>query len=291
MNNDEKSFVINDLIGRYHPENMYPWMPGAANPEVKAALFGISVDEYNDGVKRFALQAREAAQELLKDTDTLDLIKQLPFRKTDTIVAYGDGQAADRAGWFGMLKYAVELTMEGAAQKWVFSGREGDTTADLLRRVERDVLIHKPDWVILSTGTFDAQMIPFQANRTLVSLADTYENVSALSDLLADRVKNPVIWITPVPVLSEFVENRELFELDFDNDAIESIRELVAGKPGYIIDPSGTRFGNPAEAWNYASDGVNPSVAGHMIVVKTILRILVNAKEVKGKRLGDGVQL
>lgn len=287
MKQEEKTFVIHDLIGRYDPQAMYPWMPGAMDVQVKAALFGISEDVYLDGLKRFGQQAKEAAQELLRDEEMLDYLKKLPIRKTDTLVAFGDGQAADRAGWFAILKHAVELTMEGAAQKWVFSGIEGDTTLDLLRRVERDVLSHQPDWVFVSIGTFDAQMVSFQGNRTLVSLADTYENITALEDVLAAKVKKPPVWITPLPVVEAFVSNMERYTFDFDNNAIKSIRELIAGKPGFVVDPTGIRFGNPPEAWHYASDGVNPSMAGHLATAKTVIRALATQTEHKGKRLGD----
>lgn len=290
MNQEEKSFVLTDLIGRFDPKNLFPWLPGASNPAVKAALFGVSADELKDALKRFDVQARQAAEELLKDEFLLRQVKELPFRKTDTVVAFGDASAADVQGWFAILRHLVDLTLEGARLTWVNAGIDGNTSLDLVRRVERDVLALQPDWVLVSAGTFDAQMVPFHGNRTLLSLADTYENFSALEALFFDRVKNPVVWITPTPIFETFAENATLYELNFDNDAIRSIRELIAGKPGYVVDPMAIRYGNPPEAWNYASDGVNASVAGHMETVKRLVSLLATAKEHKGKRLGDSVQ-
>lgn len=289
MNQEEKSFVLNDLVGRFDPKTLFPWLPGAGNPELKAALFGLTGDEYRDALKKFDLQARQAAGELLKDKDVMADLEKLPFRRSDTVVVFGDGTAADLQGWFSIVKHMVELTMDGAALKWVNAGAESQTSLDLVRRVERDVLFHKPDWVFISAGTFDAQYVPFHGSRSIISLADTYENFSALESLFADRLRNPPVWIAPVPVFETFSEQATLYEFNFDNVVLDSIRELIAGKPGYVVDPMGLRFGDPAEAWNYASDGINYSMAGHSITAKLVVSVLASAQERKGKRLGDSV--
>ena len=61
----------------------------------------------------------------------------------------------------------------------------------------------------------------------------------------------------------------------YEKDLIQ-YREIIAGKKGYIIDPLGQRMGQPAQAWNYLSDGMHPSLAGHVSTVKAFLKGMTN---------------
>jgi hypothetical protein len=90
---------------------------------------------------------------------------------------------------------------------------------------------------------------------------------------------NPVIWVSPPPVIPGLLDEMELFDFDINEKDLFSIREVIAGKEGYIIDPAGRRMGNPPEAWYYLSDGINPSLSGHTNTVRELLKSL--AKEAK----------
>jgi hypothetical protein len=70
----------------------------------------------------------------------------------------------------------------------------------------------------------------------------------------------------------------ELFEFELDDRDLANIREVITGKKGYIVDPLGNRMGNPPEAWYYLSDGINPSLSGHVNTVKELLRSLATSK-------------
>src|SRR5699024_10713637 len=101
---------------------------------------------------------------------------------------------------------------------------------------------------------------------------------------------NPMIWMSPPPVLPEMLEEIRLFNFDLSNRDLSSYREVLTGKKGYIVDPLGKRMhdedqNNEEEdedipaAWNYLSDGLHPSLSGHVNTVKELIRFLALAKE------------
>ena len=110
---------------------------------------------------------------------------QLPFEKDDTIVAFGDSSTDDLQGWFEIFKHLLEITVEGADYKFVNAGLSYNTTSEALRRMNRDVLSHEPDWVIVNLGTFDAIRPSFFHNRTLIPLSETWENLSTIEEAFA----------------------------------------------------------------------------------------------------------
>src|SRR5690625_7621202 len=64
----------------------------------------------------------------------------------------------------------------------------------------------------------------------------------------------------------------EYFDFDIDERDLFSIREIIAGKTGEIVDPVGHRMGKPAEAWYYVSGGINPSLSGQTNTVRELLK-------------------
>ena len=73
-------------------------------------------------------------------------------------------------------------------------------------------------------------------------------------------------------------QKMELFDFEIDGRDLSKVREIITGKKGYIVDPLGHRMGNPPEAWYYLSDGMNPTLSGHVNTVKEVLRSLATAK-------------
>jgi lysophospholipase L1-like esterase len=259
-------------------EKTYHLLPGIENQDSLAGLMGIEKVEYLDLQRTFRENANKAALELLKEEETTDWLNQLPFDKNDTIVAIGDSSTGDLQGWFEIFKYLLEITIPEADFTFINSGVSNNTTADALRRLNRDVLAHEPDWVLISLGTFDTQRLSFSPARTLISLTETWENLSTIDDAIATVTENPPIWLTPVPVITGLLEEMELFEFTIDDRDLAAVREIILGKRGFIVDPLGRRMGYPPEAWYYLSDGLNPSLSGHVNTVRELLRSLATAK-------------
>ncbi|MCC5941232.1 MAG: SGNH/GDSL hydrolase family protein [Balneolaceae bacterium] len=274
----EKEALEKYLFQFLNLEKNYPLLPGIKNAESLSGLFGLEIEEYEKLRDLFKENAKKAALELLKDDEVIDWLDQLPFSNDDVIVAFGDSATDDQQGWFEILQYVLNITVPEAQFTFINAGISNNTSSDALRRMNRDVLSHEPNWVIVSLGTFDAQRLNFAPGRTLVPLSETWENLSTIEDAIGTVTENPPVWITPVPVIPGLLEKMELFEFDIESTDLSQIREVITGKKGYIVDPLGRRMGNPPEAWYYLSDGLNPSISGHLNTVKELIRSLATAK-------------
>ncbi len=282
-NEREKEALEKYLLQFLNIEKRFPLLPGIKNSEAIAGLMGLDVSELLSLRENFKENAKKASLELLKDDDVIDWMDQLPFESNNTIVAIGDSSTDDLQGWFEIFKYILDLTIPEADFNFINSGISNNTTTDALRRMNRDVLSHEPDWVIVSLGTFDAQSLKYSPNRTLIPLSESWENLTIIEDAIGTVTENPPIWITPSPVIPELLDNMELFEFTIQNRDLANVREIITGKKGYIVDPVGRRMGNSPEAWYYLSDGLNASLSGHVNTVKELLRSLATSKVQNGK--------
>ena len=277
ISKEEKEIVKQYLVQFYNLEKRYPLLPGVGNTSAIAALFGLEEDELKEARIAFDEKAKQAAIELLKDDEIVDLIDKIPFDAEDTIVVIGDSITDDLQGWFSILSHLLEIAVEDANFTFVNAGVSFNTTADALQRIDRDVLVHNPDWVIVALGTFDAQRLNVATNRTLMPLSESWENLNSIQDILTEALDNDIIWVTPPPVISELLEDNPLYDYTIEKLDLSQVRELVSGKNGFIVDPRGMRMGKPQpEAWHFLSDGLHPSVTGHMETVKSLLKTITS---------------
>lgn len=274
----EKEALEKYLLQFLNIEKVYPLLPGITNSEAVAGLMGLEDEELSFLRETFENNAKQAALELLKEDDIIEWVEKIPFKKNDTIVALGDSATDDTQGWFSIFEHVLNITVPEADFTFINAGISNNTTTDALRRMNRDVLGHDPDWVIVHLGLFDVQRLSFTQNRTLIPLAETWENLATIDDAIETVTKNPPIWITPTPVVPGLLDEMELFDFDIDGKDLSRVREITTGKRGYIVDPLGHRLGNPPEAWYYLSDGINPSLSGHVNTVKELLKSLATAK-------------
>lgn len=276
LNKDEKNVLEQFMIPFFHAGKRHPLFPGRNEIEVEAGLLGISVNELETYRRNFDENAKQGALELLKEDEIIDLIDKLPFDGEETIVAFGDSSTEDQQGWFSILKHLLEISFENADFNFVNSGVAYNTTSEALKRLDRDVILHEPDWVFVSLGTFDVQRLNIAPDRTLLPLSETWENLNTIHEILEVKVKNPTVWVTPTPVIGELLATNPIYEFTIDDNDMEQVRQLVSGKRGGIVDPKGTRMGEgEPKAWNYLGDGLHPSLAGHINTVREVLRTLV----------------
>ncbi len=279
LTEEEKGILEQFIIPFYHIEKNHPLFPGKNSLEAEAALLGVSMDELKSFRQNFEENTKQAALELLKEEEIIELIDKLPFDGHETIVAFGDSITEDDQGWFSIFKHILEISFERPEFEFINSGLAYDTTSEALKRLDRDVLIHEPDWVFVSLGTFDAQRLNIASNRTLLPLSETWENLNTIHEVLEDSIENPTIWITPATVISEMLESNPLYEFSIDVQDLEQVRQLVSGKTGGIVDPKGLRMGDDEpKAWNFLSDGLHHSLSGHINTVREVLRTLAEVQ-------------
>ena len=260
-------------------EKQFPLLPGIKNEEHIAGLLGLEAEELGKLRSMFQQNAKDAALELLKEDDIIDWVDQLPFEKNDTIVAIGDSSTDDLQGWFSIFEHVLNITIPEADYKFINAGIANNTTSEALRRFNRDVLAHEPNWVIVHLGMFDAIRPGFTQIRTLIPLSETWENLATIEDAIKTVTENPPIWISPQPIIPGLLDEMELFDFDIDEKDLSQLRQILLGKTGYIVDPLGKRMGNPPEAWYYLSDGINPSLSGQTNTVRELIKTLATTKE------------
>jgi lysophospholipase L1-like esterase len=276
---EEKNLMEQFMLPFYHIAKRVPLFPGKNNIDSEAGIFGIGEDELKTYRTNFDENARQAALEILKDDEIIDCLDKLPMDGEETIVAFGDSITEDAQGWFTILKHVLEISTEKANFNFINAGISYNTTAEALRRIDRDVVIHEPDWVIIALGTFDAQRLNIAPERTLLPLSETWENIETIQTILEERVENPLIWITPAPVINEMLAENLLYDFTIESRDLSQVQDLVAGKSGAIIDAKAKRMGeDEPKAWNYLPDGLHHSLSGHIETVKTLIKKLAEPK-------------
>ena len=276
---EEKGVMEQFMLPFYHIAKRIPLFPGKNDVKSEAGLFGITEEELKEYRENYDENARQAALEILKEDDIVDCLDKLPMDGEETIVAFGDSNTEDAQGWFTILKHVLEISVEKANFNFINAGVSYNTTAEALRRVDRDVVVHEPDWVIIALGTFDAQRLNIAPDRTLLPLSETWENIETIQSVLESRVENPLIWITPGPVIDEMLEENLLYDFTIKPEDLGPVQDVVSGKQGAIVDPSANRMGKgEPNAWNYLPDGLHHSLSGHMETVKAIVKKLAEPK-------------
>lgn len=279
-NEEEKGVLEQFMIPFYHAAKRVPLFPGKNNLKSEAGLFGLEEDELKTYRENFDENARQAALEILKEDDIVDCLDDIPFDGEETIVAFGDSITEDAQGWFTILQHVLNISVEKANFNFINAGVSYNTTAEALRRLDRDVVLHEPDWVIIGLGTFDAQRLNIAPSRTLLPLSETWENIETIQAVLEERVKNPLIWLTPAPVIQDMLEENLLYDFTIEPKDLGQVQELVAGKQGAIVDGRAERMGaDEPQAWNYLPDGLHHSLSGHMETVKAIIKKLAEKED------------
>ncbi|MCH8491468.1 MAG: SGNH/GDSL hydrolase family protein [Oceanicaulis sp.] len=275
----EKAAIKNYLLPFLNLHKQHPFLPGAQNIKGQSAFIGIEESELGEFRQGYQKVCKTAALDLLKEDEVIENISKLPFNSTDAVMVVGDSHADDLQGWFEIFRHLLEIGVDDASFKVLNNAVYGSTSVDVLRRIDRDLSLAKPEWVIIALGSHDAQMLHGIGDRSLVSLAEFYENISTIESMIQEVTPNPIIWVTPPPAVTELMEDMPMFSGVLYEKKLAPYREVMAGKSGYVVDPMGKRMGRPAEAWNYLPDGFHLSLSGHIETVKWLLRALTSEQK------------
>lgn len=276
---EERGVVEQYLLPFINVASRFPLFPGKNNEDVVAQLLGWTRDEVAQAYANVEENTRQAALELLKEDEIVDMIDSLPFDGEEVIGVLGDSISLDAQGWVYILKHLLDMSKEDANFTFINASQTQDTTTDALRRIDQDLLVHKPDWVFVALGTFDAQRLSIYPDRTLIPLSDTWENIQAIQDILEHEVSNPPVWISPAPIISELLEEHALYTFSIHPQDLAAVQDVVTGKTGGIVDPKSNRMGEQPQAWHYIPDGLHHSLTGHMQTVREVLKTLVEINQ------------
>src|SRR5690606_33411695 len=177
----EIAAVKNYLAPYLNLHKVFPLLPGAQTLRGQAAFIGLEESELKELRQSYDQSSKTAALELLKDDIVMQNIEKIPFKTTDKIMVVGDSTADDMQGWFEIFKHILQIGVDDADFTFINAAVYNSTSLDALRRIDRDLAIYKPDWVIISVGSHDAEKLHgVGEHRTFVSLAEFWENVAAM---------------------------------------------------------------------------------------------------------------
>ncbi|UAL49311.1 GDSL-type esterase/lipase family protein [Sutcliffiella horikoshii] len=140
-----------------------------------------------------------------------------------TLVCFGDSLTARHEGKDNP-RLTEKLSIQLPKFRVVNAGVSANTTKDALRRIEENVLIHRPDLVTVLFGSNDA------AAHKKVALKTYVENIFKITELIGP---DKTILITPPPVDEKLQPNRENSELAKYADAVKRVSEETGC---YMID-------------------------------------------------------
>lgn len=276
QSSEERGVLEQYMLPFLNLSSQFPLYPGKNSVTTESALLGWTEQELEQARANLGENAKQAALELLKEDDIVDQLDALPFDGEECIAVLGDSISLDAQGWVYILRHLIDIGKEQTNIRWINASQAHDTTTDALRRLDRDVMVHNPDWVIIALGTFDAQRLAIYPDRTLIPLSETWENIQAIQDILDQTLEHPPLWLSPAAVITDLLSEHALYDFTIQPEDLAAVQDVVTGKIGAIVDPKAERTGkNGPQAWHYIPDGLHHSLTGHMQTVREVLKTLV----------------
>lgn len=276
QSSEERGVLEQYMLPFLNLSSQFPLYPGKNSVTTESALLGWTEQELEQARANLDENAKQAALELLKEDDIVDQLDALPFDGEECIAVLGDSISLDAQGWVYILRHLIDIGKEQTNIRWINASQAHDTTTDALRRLDRDVIVHNPDWVIIALGTFDAQRLAIYPDRTLIPLSETWENIQAIQDILDQTLEHPPLWLSPAAVITDLLSEHALYDFTIQPEDLAAVQDVVTGKIGGIVDPKAERTGkNGPQAWHYIPDGLHHSLTGHMQTVREVLKTLV----------------
>ena len=170
-------------------------------------------------------------------------------------------------GWMvskGYVDYIYEMLSEKYSEskiKIINRGIPGDTSSNGLFRVQRDVLIHEPDLVIVQFALNDAFMG--------MSSGSFKKTISQIIERIQLDTTSEILLITSVPIL--FNKNEDKMAEDFYHVLAEISKEKkVEFVQVHKYWKNKVKEGLDSRLL-YQADGVHPTVQGYKIMAEAIM--------------------
>lgn len=234
---------------------------------------------------------KASAQDKKPKADKGNKPAKLVLKKGEKIAFMGDSITAGGARKNGYLTMVMEaLNKEGLNLSRVAAGKSGHKSNDMLKRLDKDVISKKPQWMTLSCGVNDVWHFKLRlGKRTFkgVGLEEYKKNITAIIDKAqAANIKVMVLTSTMIgedperelnknlipynAFLREIAKEKKCLLADLDQDMQEALKKIpdAAGKA--------RMFGEPNYKRNIknklTTDGCHMNTLGNAMMAKGILR-------------------
>jgi lysophospholipase L1-like esterase len=197
------------------------------------------------------------------------------LKPNDVLVCLGDSITEAAEGYVGQVANHLYVHHPDTPVRVLNAGVSGHRIVDLLARLDRDVVVHQPQWVTVSVGINDVwhQLIPGHYGIPLPEFRTGYEELVA-------RLKAGTqarLFLMTTTVIGEDLDNEPNRTLSGYNAVI---RELADREGLGLIDLNQAfcdaiqrgRAANPVYHLTY--DGVHPTPAGHQLIAAQVLKAL-----------------
>lgn len=199
-------------------------------------------------------------------------------RDGETVAFLGDSITAGGASYGGYCRLVVQgLKAKGVWVEPVLAGVSGNTSEDMLARLEKSVLRSKPDWVVVAAGVNDiwhgdptVKIGAFQPKPGMGVKLDAYKkNITAIVDRCS-QAGTRVILTTITPIREE-----PEFKLNVTARTYNAfLLQLAKERNLPIADLHGAMFAQIAKGVRLTSDGVHPIEIGHRVMAKGLLGVM-----------------
>lgn len=268
---EEQEALISYLLPFLNLEKHFPLLPGASEMAHQAAFMGINEEQLFSARIALADKIRMSVEDLQKKKEIRKALDSLPFKDGDKVVAIGDSNTDDLGSWFYIFKHLVEENRKDLKLQWVNHALSYQNSTDVLRQASRTILAEEADWYFCAVGLFDCARLDVSPDRPMVALAESWENLAAIEDVIDKVTDNPPIWILPHPVSEQMQEDFDYFDLEIKNEDISAFREVMSGRKGFLIESMHSVEESEQGEWYYKPDGIHLSDAGHSTLVREIL--------------------
>lgn len=197
----------------------------------------------------------------------------LPFVNGDRIAFLGDSitqlGADDPRGWVNILESRVRKEVDEVA--FIHAGIAGNTSADMLKRINADVIRRKPTWVFFSCGVNDSPNPA--ADNPGVPLDKYIKNVSTIFDKL-DKTGAKIVVLSQTPVLEDdpnYGANINLVSYNAELKRMALERKYIYLDPGAAIRKAIAEKKDPKKR-TLTWDGTHLNNRGNAIFADVVLK-------------------
>lgn len=260
-----------EWVQHTHLEKLYGYLPGM--PEAVPAVFGMSAEQYAEAVGRFDRRAGHAADGLLDDPASAELVDALALAPGSTVLAVGDSLTDDLQSWFEILRHALDRRRPGHGVRLVNGGLSAHTTGMILRRWPATLTAVRPGLVVCALGGNDVCRVGPEPARSAVSPRESLDNLRELHRIATDDRPRSWIWVTPAPVVEHRVAQYPPFRMgqsSWRNDDITDLARALGGFAEPVVDLTRV-FGVPADPALQGPDGVHPTIEGQAAIARAVL--------------------
>lgn len=195
-----------------------------------------------------------------------------------TLVCFGDSITQNSVGYCPMIAALIAASYPTRNICVVNAGIGGNKIHDLLGRLDRDVLAHKPDWVTVSIGINDVWHGLADGGHSGVSIETYREGLAELVDRIVAAGANVVL--LPPTVIGEdpsSAGNVKLVDYRAAVHAIAASRGLLVAPTDTDLDTAltaGLKIVGGEPGKTLTSDGVHLRPAGDAVLAVAVLKTL-----------------